>query len=206
MRKKYLWLGMLAALGASAAIAADAEVNVKTDSNSPRAETRVETGARRTEEHQYKQEVRIESTVRPINRAHNIIGMEVRNRNDERLGEVKDIVMDLQSGRVAYVALSVGGFLGIGEKLIAVPTSAIATSEHSDKYLVMDATRGEIVDAPSFAATNWPDYRNPNFDQSPFWRPRAHGAAAGHEVGRARLTTEPVRRPEVKVDTSVKTK
>jgi hypothetical protein len=60
---------------------------------------------------------------------------------------------------------------------------------------VMDASRGEIVDAPGFAATNWPDHRNPNFDQSPFWRPKARGSAATNESGR--------RDRDVRVETNV---
>src|SRR5258706_9166781 len=186
MRTRNYLVAVIAALGAGSLMAADVEVKANTDAPN------------------YKQEVRIETAVKPINKAHNLIGMEVRNRNDERLGEIKDLVVDLQSGKIAYLTLSVGGFLGVGEKLIAVPTGALTPSERSDKYLVMDATRGEIADAPGIAATNWPDYRNPNFDQSPFWRPKARGGAAGSETGKAKLYTDAERKDKnLKVEANV---
>ena len=80
-----------------------------------------------------------------------------------------------------------------------MPTSALTLSERSDSILIMDATRGEIVDAPGFAQTNWPDHRSPNFDQSPFWRPHARGNAATSESGKAKLYTD-ANRKEVKVE------
>ena len=189
MRKKSYLVAIVAALGASSLIAADVEVKANADSPKVEAQTRADIDA-----HQYKQEVRPETSVRPINKAHNLIGMEVRNRNDERLGEIKDLVVDLQSGKAAYATIAVGGFLGIGEKLIAVPTTALMPSEHSDKYVIMDASRGDMVDAPSIAQTNWPDYRNPNFNQAPFFNPRAHGSAAASESGKGKLYTDAERR------------
>jgi len=192
---------LAATLTAASVYAADVEVKAKADAPKVQADVKRDGDARR----EYKEEVRVDTAVKPINRAHNLIGMEVRNRNDERLGEVKDLVIDLPSGKVAYVALAVGGFLGVGEKLIAVPTSALTPSERSDKYMIMDATRGEIVDAPGFVQTNWPDYRNPNFSQSPYWRPKALGASAGSESGKARFSTEKERTDrELKVEAKTK--
>jgi uncharacterized protein YrrD len=185
MKAKSYLLAVVAALGAGSLYAADVEVKANTDSPKVEARTSADTDA-----HHYKQEVRVENPVRAVNKAHNLIGMEVRNRNDEKLGEIKDLVVDLQSGKVAYATLAVGGFIGIGEKLIAVPTSALMPSEHSDKYLILDASRGDIVDAPGIAQTNWPDYRNPNFNEAPFFNPKAHGSAAASESGRGKLYTD----------------
>ena len=117
--------------------------------------------------------------------------MQIRNRNNEDLGEIKDLVIDFQSGKVAYATIATGGFLGLKEKLLAVPLSALTPSEHSENYLILDATKGEIVDAPGIAQTNWPDYRNPNYDESPFFRPKgSRGAAATSESGKAKLYTD----------------
>ncbi|MGZ4989008.1 MAG: PRC-barrel domain-containing protein [Limisphaerales bacterium] len=191
---KYL-MAVIAAVGAGSIYAADVEVKASTDA-APKVETQADADARR-----FKQEVRVENNVRAVNKAHNLIGMEIRNRADEKLGEIKDLVVDMQTGRIAYATLSVGGFLGIGEKLIAVPTSALMASQNSDKYLVMDASCGEIVDAPGIAQTNWPDYRNPNFNQAPFFNPKAHGSAAVNETGRGKLYTDAQRQDhDVKVE------
>lgn len=176
----------MAALSASSVFAADVEVKASADV--PKVEAQVKGDA--DSKANYKQEVRIESSVRPINKAGSLIGMEVRNRENERLGEIKDLVIDLQSGKVAYATLAVGGFLGLGEKLIAIPISALTPSEKADNYLLMNATRGEIVDAPSIAQTNWPDYRSPNYNDRPFFNPKGQGSAAENESGKAKLYTD----------------
>jgi sporulation protein YlmC with PRC-barrel domain len=203
MKKNSLLVILTAAITAASAYAADVEVKAKADVPKVQADVKRDGDAARRE---YKEEVRVETAVKPVNRAHNLIGMEVRNKNDERLGEVKDLVIDLPTGKISYVALAVGGFLGVGEKLIAVPTSALTPSERSDKYMIMDATRGEIVDAPGFVQTNWPDYRNPNFSQSPYWRPKALGSAAGSESGKGtKIYTDAERKDrELKVEAKTK--
>ena len=181
-------------------MAADVEVKANANGDSPKVEAEVkrDNDARGN----YTQEVRVEKTVKPINRAHNLIGMQIRNRNNEDLGEIKDLVIDFQSGKVAYATIATGGFLGVKEKLLAVPLSALTPSERSDAYLILDATKGEIMDAPGIAQTNWPDYRNPNYDESPFFRPKsARGAAATSENGKAKLYTDAERRDKnAKID------
>ena len=47
--------------------------------------------------------------------------MNVRNKQGEKLGTVSDMVIDIPSGKINYVALSVGGVLGVGDKMFAVP-------------------------------------------------------------------------------------
>src|SRR5688572_29557428 len=54
-------------------------------------------------------------------RSSTLVGMEVRNLQDEKLGKIEDLVIDVEVGRVTYAALGVGGFLGLGEKLFAIP-------------------------------------------------------------------------------------
>lgn len=57
--------------------------------------------------------------------AETLVGNDVYNRNDEDLGDIKEIMLDMRSGQVAYAVMSFGGFLGMGEKLFAVPWSAL---------------------------------------------------------------------------------
>ena len=74
-------------------------------------------------------------------RASKLIGMDVQNTNGDDLGEVEDVVLDVH-GNVRYLALSFGGFLNIGDKLIAVPWSAMALKsereDRSDQHLVLN--------------------------------------------------------------------
>jgi sporulation protein YlmC with PRC-barrel domain len=53
----------------------------------------------------------------------------VRNRLGEDVGAIKEIMIDVPSGQVAYAVLSFGGFLGIGQKLFAIPWAALTLDE-----------------------------------------------------------------------------
>ena len=198
MRKEFISITTAAVLGATSIYAADVEVKAKADTDKPKVEAEVKGDK---DGREYKQEVRVESAVKSSNKASSIIGMEVRNRNDERLGEIKDIVLDLQNGKVGYLAMAVGGtILGVGEKLVAIPATAFTPSENRSSVLILDATKGEITDAPGFASTNWPDPRR-DMNESPFFRPRSHGNAPTTESGRAKLYTEPDQgRVETKIE------
>ena len=57
--------------------------------------------------------------------ATSIDGNDIRNRQGEDLGKVKDLMIDLSDGSVSYAVVSYGGFLGMGDKLFAVPFEAL---------------------------------------------------------------------------------
>jgi sporulation protein YlmC with PRC-barrel domain len=110
-----------------------------------------------------------QNTVTKVNKASGLMGMDVRNQQDERLGEIKDLVVDLTSGKIAYAVLSVGGFLGIGDKLIAVPTSAFSLSPDQER-LVLNADKARIQNSPGFAKNDWPDLNSPDWARdSQYW-------------------------------------
>jgi hypothetical protein len=56
-------------------------------------------------------------------------GDKVLSTNGDDVGKIKDIMLDVRSGRIAYAVLASGGFLGIGDKLLAIPWSAPRVSE-----------------------------------------------------------------------------
>lgn len=127
-----------------------------------------------------------------VNKASNLIGMNVRNAQDERLGEIKDLVVDLRSGRVAYAVLSVGGFLGIGDKYVAIPPNAFSFSADDDK-LVLNADKARIENAPGFAKSSWPDLNSPEWRaDSSYWMPSdtAQGAAGVTRSGAGSETSQ----------------
>ena len=101
-----------------------------------------------------------------INKAHSLIGMRVRNQQNERLGKIKDVVLDLQSGRVAYVVLSTGGFR---PKYVALPPSAFSAAA-SDKYLTLNADKDKVMNAAGFTRNNWPNMASPSWGAEPFWQ------------------------------------
>jgi len=61
--------------------------------------------------------------------ASKIIGEAVVNRQNENLGKIHELVIDAKEGRLAYAVLSFGGFMGMGNKLFALPWRAESRSE-----------------------------------------------------------------------------
>jgi sporulation protein YlmC with PRC-barrel domain len=113
----------------------------------------------------------IAGTPAEFNRASGIIGMDVRNQNNEHLGRVKDVVFDLNSERVSYAVIATAhtGFLGMREKLVAVPLSALNTSPN-EKHLILNADRSKMMAAAGFDRNNWPGVNNPSWGAEPFWQ------------------------------------
>ena len=182
MKKQIFALGTAALVTAALpVIAADAEVEVKGDVNKPKAEARTEIKTKGDVD----TDVRVDRQhVKRSDKASGLIGMEVRNRENQKLGEIKDLVMDMDSGKVSYVVLSVGGFLGIGEKLIALPANAAKVGENPE-FLVLDADKAKIQAAPGFAATAWPAPNDPEVNR--FWTDlKATGSAASSETRKTR--------------------
>ena len=87
--------------------------------------------------------------------SHRLVGTHVLNAQAEDIGEVKDIVVD-KNGAVSAVVVGVGGFLGIPEKLVAVPYSAIQVGDvvQSSRVVVLDTTKDALKAAPTYTATD----------------------------------------------------
>ena len=94
-----------------------------------------------------------------------LTGTDVRNREGETLGDIKDFMIDLQSGRVQYAVLDFGGFLGIGDKYFAVPLEAFRSDTKSEK-LVLDVDKAVLENAPGFPKDNWPSTADDSFIES----------------------------------------
>jgi len=85
-----------------------------------------------------------------------IIGMTVENYQNERLGKVKDLAVDVESGRIVQVILSSGGFLGMGNTLTAVPPGVLQ-QDLGRQVLHLDASKEKLAAAPKFDTTKWND-------------------------------------------------
>ena len=88
--------------------------------------------------------------------ANTLNGNDVYNHKDEDLGEVKEIMLDMRSGKVAYAVLSFGGILGLGGKLFAVPWAALIL-DTVNKRFVLKVEKETLQGAPGFDKNNWPD-------------------------------------------------
>jgi sporulation protein YlmC with PRC-barrel domain len=97
-----------------------------------------------------------------IQKASKVIGLSVKNRQDEKLGDVKNLLVDISSGRIVAVILSSGGFLGTGDELSAIPPNALRfTPDH--RSLQLDTTREALIRAPHFRSNQWPDFNEPAY-------------------------------------------
>ncbi|MHC1763265.1 MAG: PRC-barrel domain-containing protein [Verrucomicrobiia bacterium] len=111
------------------------------------------------------------SSIPDVNKASKLIGMNVRNLQNERLGEIEDLVVDFKSGKISYAVLAVGGFLGIGEKYVAIPPSAFSMGADRDS-VVLNADKAKFENAPSFAKNDWPALDD-NAPYASYWAPDA---------------------------------
>jgi sporulation protein YlmC with PRC-barrel domain len=108
--------------------------------------------------------------------ASTLTGEKVVNMNNEDLGKIEDLMIDTESGRIAYAVLSFGGFLGLGDKLFAIPWSALRL-DRDDKRLVLNVSKDLLEQAPGFDKNNWPNMSDPAwgaqiygyYGYKPFW-------------------------------------
>ncbi len=71
-------------------------------------------------------------------------------------------MVDLNSGRVAYAVLSFGGFLGMGDKLFAIPWHALKVLPEEHAFL-LEVDQETLKTAPGFDKNNWPDMADPQW-------------------------------------------
>ncbi|MBZ2209897.1 PRC-barrel domain-containing protein [Massilia soli] len=88
--------------------------------------------------------------------ADTLIGDSVVNGQEEKLGDIKEIMLDMRNGQVAYAVLAFGGFLGMGEKLFAVPWQALHL-DTVNKRFVLNVDKQRLSNAPGFDPDAWPD-------------------------------------------------
>ncbi len=88
--------------------------------------------------------------------ATSLIGDKVINLSGEELGSVKELMIDLDEGRVAYAVLSFGGVMGIGDKLFAIPWDALDLDTEQHAFL-LNIDKAALENAPGFDKDNWPD-------------------------------------------------
>ncbi len=91
-------------------------------------------------------------------RVSQLMGKNVENVQGENLGEIKDLVIDVNNERVFYAILEFGGFLGMGEKLFAYPVRSFGQSSADADKLVLNVDKEKLKAAPGFARDSWPDW------------------------------------------------
>ena len=108
--------------------------------------------------------------------ATTIVGDRVFDPEGQDVGRIHELMLDLNNGRIAYAVLSFGGFLGIGDRLFALPWDLL-TLDAPNHAFVLDVTREQLESAPGFDKNHWPDFADPTFHelayrhwgQEPYW-------------------------------------
>jgi sporulation protein YlmC with PRC-barrel domain len=87
-------------------------------------------------------------------RASEAMGLAVYNRGGERIGEIDDMILD-GSGRVTAAIVGVGGFLGMGERKVAVTFSSFVMTREANgnQRLVVDLSKTALQSAPEYKMT-----------------------------------------------------
>lgn len=109
-------------------------------------------------------------------KASSMIGTNVVNLTGENLGDVEEVVIDPRTGKVAYAVISFGGFLGMGEKLFAVPFSALKYHVAKNEYSLV-VSKERLKTAPGFDPDHWPAMSDEKwnreiykyYERSPYW-------------------------------------
>jgi sporulation protein YlmC with PRC-barrel domain len=108
--------------------------------------------------------------------ASSLKGDNVVNHQGEALGKIEEIMIDLDRGRIAFAVLSFGGFLGMGDKLFAIPWQAFSV-DTVQKRLVLNTKKELLEKATGFDNSNWPNMADPTWGSTvygyygykPYW-------------------------------------
>ena len=92
-----------------------------------------------------------------------VLGAKVVNADREDMGTIEDLVLDTADHQIAYAILSIGGFLGMGDKHFPIPWEALAF-DISEKIAVLAVDKDSLKNAPSFDKDKWPDMRDAGWD------------------------------------------
>jgi sporulation protein YlmC with PRC-barrel domain len=118
-------------------------------------------------------------------RATDLLERKVVNRQGEALGELRELMIDMRTGRLHYAVLELGGTLGINEKLIPYPVSALSPGQNGET-VILDVQPEALADAAGFERDRWPAWNDPVWDKAE--RPRSGssssagaGASNGHK-------------------------
>lgn len=125
--------------------------------------------------------------------ADTLIGDKVVNHAGEDLGKIEEIMIDMKSGRVNYAVLSFGGFMGIGDKLFAIPFHLLQLDPENKRF-VLDVDKERLRNAPGFDKNDWPRMSDRSWGEeihrfynvTPHWQ--SEESFTGRDVGRS---TEP---------------
>lgn len=103
----------------------------------------------------------------PVLSTGSLTGDNVFDKNGKQVGHLKEIMVDTETGKVAYGVLSFGGLLGMGDKLFAMPWSSILVDTNKER-LIVDVDEKRLQDADGFDKNSWPDFADATFREKTY--------------------------------------
>lgn len=97
--------------------------------------------------------------------ANSIQGDPVINLKGEKLGTIKEVMLDLKFGKIDYLVLDFGGFLGIADKYFAIPFEQLELDPEK-KAFILDISKETLEKAPGFDKNHWPHSNSHEFDSA----------------------------------------
>jgi hypothetical protein len=88
--------------------------------------------------------------------ADTLIGNYVCDPENQNIGIIKEIMLNVAQGNIEYAVLSFGSFLGMGKKLFAVPWGALKLDTENKRFL-LNISKERLKNAPGFDKDHWPD-------------------------------------------------
>lgn len=106
----------------------------------------------------------------PIRRltASSIIGDDIENTEGENLGSIKDLMISLDEGSIEYAVIKFGGFLGLGEKLFAIPWKEFQLDPLREVF-ILNREKEYLKKAPGFNENHWPNTNVHYEDINAYW-------------------------------------
>jgi hyperosmotically inducible periplasmic protein len=98
-----------------------------------------------------------------VQKASKLTGASVNNLQDEKVGTVKNFIVDLSAGRIVAVIISSGGYLGMDGELSVVPPTALKFTTGHDN-LQLDTSKETLANSPHFQSREWPDFNQSVYD------------------------------------------
>ena len=96
-----------------------------------------------------------------------IIGYKIKDPQNNELGEIRDVILDVNEDHIAYVIIAFGGFLGMGEDLSPVPFSALVPAVEEEAF-VLSISADKLEKAPRYSAEKMPEMDDPKWGKSIF--------------------------------------
>jgi hypothetical protein len=97
-----------------------------------------------------------------VQKASKLMGASVNNLQDEKIGTVKNFIVDLAAGRIVAVIISSGGYMGMNGELSAVPPTALRFNAEHDT-LQLDISKEMLANSPHFKSNEWPDFNQTGY-------------------------------------------